>query len=235
MLPRILLLLFLFQSVVLGEKPAERSRLYKKADPANSGGLQGTVSQPAGPIEQILAINTEDVEQVFEGVIGGPKRTQFQFTGLPTGKYDLMVTYASEFYEGLKLNSEPSTLTPDDQSKIDVSIQRSEPFFLQKTVHRLEGTTGRGQNARAICTFLRKGDKESSGVSAEGHGSFRRTFKLVLFKDVGPGWQITRARDLYPVWVKREAAAPKHHFSAALSQKRVADQLKDLGSLDLSK
>ena len=38
---------------------------------------------------------------------------------------------------------------------------------------------------------------------------FRRTFKLVLLKDVGPGWQIARARDLYPVWVdpKRAAAA----------------------------
>ena len=57
----------------------------------------------------------------------------------------------------------------------------------------------------------------------------------MLLKDVGPGWQIVRARDLYPVWVEsRRRPLPEHHFSAALKQIRVADEVKDLGELDLS-
>jgi hypothetical protein len=64
---------------------------------------------------------------------------------------------------------------------------------------------------------------------------FRRTFKLVLLKDVGPGWQIARARDLYPVWVNPKSTLPVHHFSSAISQIRVADQIKDLGTLDLTR
>ena len=62
----------------------------------------------------------------------------------------------------------------------------------------------------------------------------RRTFKLVILKDVGPGWQVTRARDLYPVWVKSKNALPQHHFSEKLSQIRVADEIKDIGTLSLT-
>jgi hypothetical protein len=64
---------------------------------------------------------------------------------------------------------------------------------------------------------------------------FRRTFKLVILKDVGPGWQIVRARDLYPVWTRPEFAKPAHHFSNTLSGIRVADSIKNLGELDLTR
>ena len=62
---------------------------------------------------------------------------------------------------------------------------------------------------------------------------FRRTFKLVMLKDVGPGWQIVRTRDLYPIWTPPAGARPSHHYSRDLSRIRVADRIKQLGPLQL--
>ncbi|MEI6277941.1 MAG: hypothetical protein WCQ16_01000 [Verrucomicrobiae bacterium] len=205
----------------------ERIRLYTKPDPANTGGLKGRIANPEQPIEQILAMPDVNPEELYAGEITGPKRDTFQFTGLPMGKYDLLVIYDSAFYEGFQLNRDASTLTPDDLKKIDASIQKSEPFFLKKFLHRVEGLTGRANSARCICTYLR-----NSG--SIGNANFRRTYKLVTLKDVGPGWQIVRARDLYPVWADSGHSLPAHHYSAALNQLRVADQIKDLGDIDLT-
>jgi hypothetical protein len=235
---RPLLLLFCFVGIALGQTPPERTRLYKKPDPASTGGLRGSIGSPALPIEQILAVSAEDVDQVYEGVVGGTQRNAFQFPGLPVGKYDLVVVFATEFYEGLHLNAEPGTLSAEDLVKINASIQKSEPFFPKKFLHRVEGLTGRGQEARAVCTYFRDKGSELDLEKFEGKSNrsdFRRTFKLVLLKDVGPGWQIARARDLYPVWMNPRAALPVHKHSAALQQLRVADQMKDLGTLQLAR
>ena len=238
MILRITLLAFLFVSVAFAQNPPERTRLYAKLDPANAGGLKGSIAYPSLPIEQILAIPAENVEEVYEGTVSGSQRSEFQFKGLPVGKYDLVVIFASEFYEGLRLTREASTLTPEDLKKIDASIQKSEPFFTKKFIHRVEGETGRGNGARAIITYYRDKGSELLMEQFEGKSNrpdFRRTFKLVVLKDVGPGWQIARARDLYPVWMNPKAALPVHKFSAAISQLRVADQIKDLGALYLSR
>ena len=209
--------------------PAERSRLYTQPDPASTGGLKGRIAQPELPIEQILATPSDNPEEVYKGEITGPKSDAFQFTGLPIGKYDLLVIYDAAFYEGLQLNRDANTLTPDDLAKIEATIQKSEPYFTKKFIHRVEGVTGRANSARCLCTFYR--DKDSIEVH---NSDFRRTFKLVLLKNVGPGWQIVRARDLYPVWTNPKHVLPSYHYSATLKQIRVADQIKDLGTIDLT-
>jgi hypothetical protein len=238
MLIRPLLFLFCIAGIALGQNSPERTRLYKKPDPASTGGLRGSVGSPVLPIEQILAVSADDVDEVYEGAVEGPQRNAFQFRGLPVGKYDLVVVFATEFYEGLRLSAEPSTLSAQDLLKINASIQKSEPFFPKKFIHRLEGLSGRGQEARAVCTYFRDKGSELDLEKFEGKSNrpdFRRTFKLVLLKDVGPGWQIARARDLYPVWTNPKVALPVHKYSPALHQLRVADQVKDLGVLQLSR
>ena len=234
---RLALFTLLFAAVALAQNPPERTRLYTKPDPANTGGLKGRISKPQLPIEQILALPTDSIEEVYQGEITGTGRDTFEFKGLPVGKYDLVVIYPAAFYEGLQLDRDPSTLTAEDLKKIDGSIQKSEPFFTKKIVHRLEGATGRASAARCICTYVREKTSDLLLEQFEGKSSrddFRRTFKLVLLKDVGPGWQIVRARDLYPVWVDPKRSLPEHHFSAAISQFRIADELKDLGALDIT-
>ena len=234
---RLALFTLLFAAVALAQNPPERTRLYTKPDPANTGGLKGRISKPQLPIEQILALPSDSIEEVYQGEITGTGRDTFEFKGLPVGKYDLVVIYPAAFYEGLQLDRDPSTLTAEDLKKIDASIQKSEPFFTKKIVHRLEGATGRASVARCICTYVREKTSDLLLEQFEGKSSrddFRRTFKLVLLKDVGPGWQIVRARDLYPVWVDPKRSLPEHHFSDAISQFRVADELKDLGALDIT-
>jgi len=232
-----LLFLALVTTTAFAQNPPERTRLYTKPDPANPGGLRGHIAKPQLPIEQILALPADSIEEVYEGEVSGPKRDTFQFKGLPVGKYDLIVIYPSAFFEGLQLDRDASTLTPEDLKKIDASIQKSEPFFTKKVIHRLEGETGRANGARCIVTYYREKGSELLMEQFEGKSSrpdWRRTFKLVALKDVGPGWQIVRARDLFPVWVAPNSALPQHHFTPALKQIRVADQIKDLGELDLA-
>jgi hypothetical protein len=221
----------------LAAQGLERTRLYEEPDPASPGGLKGRISNPAGAIEQILAISTADIEKVYKGEVSAADKSSFQFKGLPVGKYDLLVVYADAFYEGITLVRDKTSLTPEDLQKIEASIQKSEPFFPKKFIHRMEGETGRGNFARGVVTYFR--DKGSELLMTTFNGEFkrddfRRTVKIVVLKDVGPGWQIARARDLYPVWMNPKQALPKHHHAPKLGGIRVADAVKDLGALDLS-
>ena len=221
----------LFLPAAVSAVPAERHRLYTTPDPAASGGIEGSISYPYDPIEQILAIPPDEPRFVYEGTVSGSDRRDFRFSGLPMRKYDLVVIYKDRFFEGLRLQRKENTLTPDDITKIKTSIDKCEPFFTAKIIHRLEGTTGRGNTARCICTFVRE---KKSSTMAEGEGSgYRRTFKVVLLKDVGPGWQITRTRDLYPIWASPKNARPKHTYSRKLSRVRVSDRVKKLDSINL--
>ncbi len=224
-------------SNAFGEPSLERSKLYTKPDPASAGGIKGRVTSPSSAIEQVLAIPFDAPEQVFEGRIEGDDKRSFRFTGLPMRKYDLVAVFENSFFEGLQLQRGEDSLTTEDRKKIDAIVQKSEPFFTHKTIHRLEGTTGRGNQARCICTFLRAKGSELTFEAHEGKFSredFRRTLKLVILKDVGPGWQIVRTRDLYPVWLDPKRTEFKHHFTATLSGVRVADSIKDLGDLNLT-
>jgi hypothetical protein len=234
---RLFLFAVVFTGTALAQNPPERTRLYTKTDPANPGGLKGRITKPEIPIEEILALPTDNIEEVYEGQVSGTKRDSFEFKNLPVGKFDLVVIYPAAFYEGIQLNRDASTLTPDDLGKIDATVQKSEPYWTRKIVHRVEGETGRANTARAIITYSRDKGSNLMMETYKGQSSrddFRRTFKLVLFKDVGPGWQVVRARDLYPVWTDPKRPLPEHHFSSALNQIRVADGLKDLGELDLT-
>ena len=170
---------------------AERDRLYSKTDPSDTGGIKGSVITPSKAIVQILAIPPDEPRLVYVGKLMGSDKREFLFENLPMRKYDLVVIYDDEFYEGLNLNRGGSTLTYEDQDKIKATVDKAEKYFLKKTIHRLEGETGRGNEARCIVTYLR--DKASTNGS-----DYRRSFRLIMLKDVGPGWQIVRTRDLYP-------------------------------------
>ena len=204
-----------------------RHKLYTQPDASTKGGVTGKIKSPTMPIEQILAIPSDEPRFVYEGKKDG---TRFSFSGLPMGKYDLVVIYDNSFYEGLRLHREPDTLTAEDRKKIESSITKSEPFFNTKIIHRLEGTTGRGNLCRAICTYVREKSAEDYSGALEG---FRRTFKIVILKDVGPGWQIVRSRDLFPLSVEKANARPRHFHSETISGIRVSDYEKDLGEISL--
>jgi hypothetical protein len=201
----------------------ERHRLYTTPDPAATGGIKGVVKTPAKPIVQVLAMPPDEPRYVYEGEVTGANGQGFLFKNLPMARYNLFVIYDNEFFEGLELSREKDTLTKADQDKIIYIVNESDPFFNKKVIHRMAGTTGRGNLARCVVTEYR--DK----------GPMRRTFKLIWLKDVGPGWQVVQKRDLYPITTDLKHMTPTHHFAAVLSRIRVTDQIKDLGEIDLGK
>ena len=209
----------------------ERTRLYTRPDTSLPGGIRGQVAAPSEPLEEVLALPYERPEHVYQAEILDPERRTFEFRGLPMDRYGLLLIYADRFFEGVRLSRQDSTLTNDDREAIASIIDRSEPFFTEKRLHRVAGETGRGGEARAICTFLR--DREAESYMGESRTGFRRTFKLIQLRQVGPGWQVVRARDLYPVWSDVQGLRPRHHYHPRLADIRVTDRITDLGTLDL--
>ena len=205
----------------------ERHRLYTETNPSDTGGIKGTITEPSKPIVQVMAMPPDEPRFVYLGTVTGEKGTDFRVDSLPMGIYDLFVIYDNDYYEGLELHPTKSTLTDSDIKKITYIITESQPYFNKKTIHRVEGTTGRGNVARCVVSYLR--DKPSSGTT-----KWRRTVKLVWLKDVGPGWQVVQTRDLYPVFIEEKHAHPKDHFCANLSHIRVTDKIKDLGRISLT-
>ncbi len=211
----------------------ERHRLYTSPDPAASGGITGTIAKPVRPILQVLAMPPDEPQLVYEGKVTGPTRQGFLFENLPMAKYDLFVIYENEFYEGLELTYEPDTLTEKDRQSISYIVNASDPFFNKKVIHRVAGTTGRGNVARCVVTQYRDGPGTVDQNYVDLKGVVRRTFKLIWLKDVGPGWQVVQKRDLYPVTIKPQYQNPVHHFTEALSRIRVTDQVKNVGAIEL--
>ncbi len=218
----------------LAYEKMEHSRLYTEPDPSAAGGIKGRIANPAATIRQVLAIPAARPEKVYRGEFPDSERRSFCFTGLPMDRYDLVVFYENSTYEGLRLHRGESTLTSTDQQQIQETIERSEPFFSLKIIHRLEGDTGRGSQARAFVTMAR--DLKAEMYAVIERSGYRRTHKLVILQQVGPGWQIARTRDLYPVWVEfdeKHRLRPPHQFRSELSGIRVTDQVRDLGDISL--
>jgi len=212
----------------------ERGRLYTAPDMAASGGIAGKIINPGRPIVQILAMPPDEPRFVYEGQISGANRQAFTFSNLPMAKYNLFVIYENEFYEGLQLSFEPDTLTDKDRQGITKIVNESDPFFNKKVIHRIAGTTGRGNLARCVVTQYRDGPGTVNADYQELKDQSRRTFKLIWLKDVGVGWQVIQKRDLYPVTVDLRLLKPTHHYSDRLSNIRVTDKVKNLGDIDLS-
>jgi hypothetical protein len=211
----------------------ERYRLYTAPDPDSTGGITGVISKPGKPILQILAMPPDRPELVYEGKVQGANRQGFLFENLPMAKYNLFVIYENEFYEGLELSFVPDTLTDKDRKSIDFIVKASDPFFNKKIIHRVEGTTGRGNFARCVVTQYRDRPGTLTADYEVMKGVNRRTFKLIWLKDVGVGWQVVQKRDLYPVTAVMSLMTPIHHFSKVLSKIRVTDQVKNLGEISL--
>lgn len=206
----------------LGIVSSIQAGLYTEPVQSAKGGIEGRIENPNSPIQEVFAIPPSHPEKVYRATITASDRKSFRFTGLPMDRYDLVVLYEDSMVEGLRLARRTSTLTAKERKQIEESIQSAEAFFNVKIIHRLEGQTGRGNEARAFCTFSR--DKK------EG----TRNVKLVILKQVGIGWQIVRTRELHRIELKEnEPSLLRHIHQPELSGIRVTDHIKQLGTLKL--
>jgi len=215
-----------------------RSRyLYTAPDPSARGGIRGTVAGPGEPLSGVFALPPDEPRFVYKADLTDSGRRSFAFTGLPVAKYDLVVVFENAFYEGLRLDrGESGTLTAEDRRRIGEIIEGSEPFFNRKVLHRLQGVTGRMEGrARAICTFVRT--KGALGfLDGKMYPDHRRSLKLVLLEDVGPGWQVVKTREIYVTQIPPDSGRDviRHVYTPVLTGIRVVDKVKDLGELTLA-
>jgi hypothetical protein len=208
----------------------QSTRLYTEPDAGAGGGLRGKVHWPQSEIRWALAINANDITKVYKGTASGP---EFSFTGLPIGKYDIVLGYAGEFYEGITLTRDENTLAEADVKAIETIINRSVPFFDLKKIHRLEGTGGKAGVARCVLEELRT-KPTLTQAATEMVGIRPRSIKVATIEEVGAGWQLTHTREFL-----RTEAGPQdrqgalgHEFRRELQGIRVANEVKDLGLLN---
>lgn len=209
--------------------------LYTNPDPAQGGGIKGEIMAPKGKIVGIFALPPHEPKFVYKAVMGGTAdRPTFEFTGLPAAKYDLMICFEQEVYEGLTLNRYKNTLTADDMKAIEFIVNKSDPFFEKKIIHRISGITGKKKGkARAIVSEIRLGPVTDMANNVYA-GAHKRNYKMFYLEDVGPGYQVARTRDVLSKFVDPGKEVPRWCYRSYLSSIRVTDSVKNLSALDLS-
>jgi hypothetical protein len=207
--------------------------LYTPPDPSAGGGIRGRISAPDKPLAAAYALPADEPRFVYKGAVAGKDKREFSFAGLPTGKYDLLLVFDDVFYEGLTLARKDDSLAAKDRESIEAIIAKTEPYYTTKTVHRLGGQGGTSGEARCICSFFRA--KESVGfIDGAVYPDHRRSLKLVVLEEVGPGWQVVKTREIHTAMVKPGTGLLAHVYRHNLGGIRVIDQVKDVGDIDLS-
>jgi hypothetical protein len=204
--------------------------LYTKPDPSAGGGIKGTLSGIRGSVRGVFALPPSEPKFVYKATLSGSDNKVFSFTGLPADRYDLVVLTDAACYEGLSLHRGESTLTKEDLKKIDTSVQKAEPFFNKKIVHRALGETGRANFSRCFAEFVRT--RKSQDINDVVYTDHRRSYRLIVLKDVGPGWQFVRSREIEGHFFK-PGGTMEHHYTKKLGRIRVIDEVKNLGQISL--
>jgi len=221
-----------------GHEIASLSTSFTEPDPSASGGIVGRAGISHRPLVGVFAVSRADPSRVYRGKVEDGGR--FRFEGLPVGRYDLAFLYPDAFYEGFQLARE-DTLTPRDREQIEEHIRSGNPFFETKHMHRIEGTAGTGNYARAFFQEMH--------VRNEGE---IRSFKMMVLMRVGEvGWQATGSREIVrthraapgytieslrleremPDRIMRGSGLLNHHHRPSLGGIRVVDSVRDLGTI----
>ena len=206
-----------------------------KPDPSAKGGIKGKITHPSDFIVGVYALCPNQPKWSYCATMSGEKKHDFEITGLPMEKYDLVVLTKKVVYEGLQLCKEDSTLTAKDREGIKAMVDKSENFFDQKIIFRLEGKTGKGEEATGIAAFIRNKESTDNAVGST-FTDHRRSIKMFRMKNVGPGWQMAQSREIYVNFLQPGSGPDiKGVYRSYLGNIRITDSIKDLGDIDLSK
>jgi hypothetical protein len=211
----------------------QSSQLYTPPDATAGGGIRGRIVASGRSLLGVFAMPQDDWKKVYLGQLGPDGA--FAFSGLPAARYDLAVLLDDRFCEGIVLHRQPDTLTDADRRSIQAKLEASNAFFNEKRIHRLEGTTGRAGQARALLQEART--RPVTLQSAEVRADIQiRSLKVARLEDVGPGWSLEDTRELArqevgPSDVK--GMLPVTHLPR-LSGVRVVENVKEIGDIGLA-
>ena len=207
---------------------AQTATLYTKSDSAAAGGIAGKVEKE---LTHALALS-RDRTHCYKAELGEGGKS-FRFTGLPTGKYDLIfVGKNGVVYEGVELGGDNDKLTGTPLKNMQARIEKQDKFFNKAKIHRW----GLIENGEKLLAFV---ERVRDGVILKQSGeqlmSNLRRFEVLELVRGGDDWTQAESRHVY-----REEApiGPgmnffQHKNVPALGNVRVIDSVKDLGSIAL--
>ena len=207
---------------------AQTENLNTKPVGGAPGGIAGRVGTE---LTHALALHRDRV-QCFRAELSEGGKT-FRFTGLPTGKYDLvLITKSGLVYEGLALGDAADKLAVTSRKNLDERVAKADTFFNKARIHRL-GLSEDGETLLAFIERLR--DKEILRQSGEVLNSNLRRFEVAQYTAAKDNWQQMETRHIY-----REEApvgAGMGFFTSRelpqLGNIRIIDSVKDLGIIVL--
>lgn len=216
-------------------------RIYTAPDASATGGIEGKVE--GVELGMCIAIESPTIAadperiRVYRAVpdIGGDDKkvvSTFKFTGLPTGKYDLvLIDRYRQMWEGILLGEDSSSkFTPTQQKNLTTRINVADTYWNQRVIHRI------GVDGERVLVFV---ERLRVGLilkqSGEKFGGYQRRLEIVELHQAADDWQMARTRHFYRLGEPAETTTPflKDIHVAALGGIRVVDSVKQLGALDL--
>lgn len=214
--------------LLLAAAHAQTTNLYTKPDPSASGGISGQINQE---LTHAIALEHNRVSCYKAELSGGGK--SFRFTGLPTGKYDLvLMTKTGSVYEGVALGDDASKLPPASLKHVEESVAKADTFFNKYKIERM-GLIDNGERLLAFVERLR--DLQILKQNADVLKANLRRFEVIEFTKAADDWQMMTNRHLYR---EEQPLGPnmaffKHAYVPELMGIRVIDSVKDIGSVAL--
>jgi hypothetical protein len=216
-------------------------RIYTGPEAGATGGIEGKVE--GIELGMCIAIESPAIAadpekiRVYRAVPAVEEKDKravstFKFTGLPTGKYDLvLIDRTRHMWEGILLGEDTSSgFSPTQQKNLAARINVADTYWNQRIIHHI-GVDG--ERALLLVERLRVGlILKQSGEKFAGH---QRRLEVVELHQAADDWQLVRTRHFYRLGEPAGAATPflKDIRLAALSGIRVVDSVKQLGALDL--
>lgn len=214
----------------LATAPTVDANIYDRPDPAMTGGVTGKVS-PIDQLEAVVLFEPTD-ERLFQARINRAAG-RFEITGLPPGRYDLLLKFRDVAVEGVSLNvpGPPGVLDSDEVEAIYDRIWKAEDYFNDKTITRLAGNPGR---ARAVVVQIR--DRVTYRPDGTEHvNQLIRRIDVINLRKSRHVWMVRDTRHLFREERRKDApgAVLPLRYAPQLSEIRVADQKVEAPAFDL--
>ena len=199
------------------------------------GGGGGGITLKVSPIERLeRAVVVEPTEyKAYLARIDKGSGT-VSVSGLPAGKYDLLLKFDTTVVEGLRLDvpGDFEKLSTSDCKGIDQRIFASEPVFNKKHIARCAG------NARRV-KMLIEHVRDQKTYQPDGTvlaGIMIRRIELCEMRKTGRIWQIKKSKHLFREERRMGGAGTKLKFAytSKLGGIRVGDETVKLPDFSLS-
>jgi hypothetical protein len=205
--------------------PGGEGRFHDTPDAGASGGITAPVT-PIKNLEEALVIEPTTFRVYRADINRGDGR--IAITGLPPGKYSLLLKFHSTVVEGIELDVPGGfqKLSPEDWKYLQWETWRSNDFFNHKRIARAAGNRKR---VKMLVEQVRdKKTFEPSGRVMKG--LLIRRLELTDMRKTGEVWQIKKVRHLYREERKMDAPGRTLDFvySPKLGGIRVGDDVVEL-------